>query len=336
MEQMCANLPEKFVERLQKLYTPEELEKVFHAMSVRPLPSFRVNTLKTTPDVLIADLKKLGITLEPVSWYSDAFIVTNKTIRELTETEQYKQGLFYIQNLSSMVPALVLDPKADETILDLTAAPGSKTTQIASLMQNQGKIVANDLSRPRLYKLRANLASYGVINTQIANVPGQTFWKQYPEQFDKTLVDVPCTMEGRIRCDDPDTYTDWSPRKIKDLATRQQYLLRSAVAATKVGGTIVYSTCTLSPEENEGVIDWILKKEGDAIRVEPVEISGLAAGHGIAEWAKPYNSQVQNSLRMFPSDRMEGFFVAKIKKIASTIPTVPSVLPTKRKHRSRK
>lgn len=329
MENMCLHLPEKFLERLQRLYTAKELEKVFEAMSSRPLPSFRTNTLKTTSESLQQSLEQQGFQLESVVWFPDAFIVHNKSIRDLTETEEYKQGLLYIQNLSSMVPALVLDPQESDTVLDLTAAPGSKTTLLAALVQNQGKIVANDLSRPRLYKLQANLKMYGVTNTQIANVPGQAFWKKYPEQFDKTLVDVPCTMEGRIRCDDPDSYKDWSPRKVKDLAVRQQYLLRSAVAATKVGGTIVYSTCTLSPEENEGVIDWILKKEGGAISVESVSLKGLSAGYGISEWSKAYNPQVKNALRMFPSTSMEGFFVAKLKKHASTIPAVP-LMPRKK------
>lgn len=330
MDNMCQNLPEKFVERLQKLYSSEEIDAVFASMQTKPLPSFRTNTLRTTTSVLQKELERQGFILEQVSWFSDAFIVVNKSIRELTETEEYKQGLFYIQNLSSMLPALVLDPKPEETVLDLTAAPGSKTTQMAAMMQNKGKIIANDLSRPRLYKLRANLVSYGVTNTIVSNIPGQTFWKKYPEQFDKTLVDVPCTMEGRIRCDDPDSYKDWSPHKVKDLSVRQQYLLRSAIASTKVGGTIVYSTCTLSPEENEGVIDWILKKEGEAVTVESITIPGLSSGHGITQWSKSYNPQVQNTLRMLPSTRMEGFFVAKLHKHASTIQTA-SAFPRRRR-----
>jgi len=316
------DLPEKFLERLKRLFEPKTLEDVLKAMQTKPLPSFRTNTLKITTDVLEEALKRQNFDIEQVSWYKDAFILKNKSVRELTETEAYKQGQIYIQNLSSMIPSLVLDPKPDEQILDLCAAPGSKTTQIAALMQNQGEIIANDLSRQRLYKLTANLTMYGVTNTTTLNLPGQTLWKKYPEYFDKTLVDVPCTMEGRIRFDDPDTYKDWKLGKIKELAPKQQYLLRSAISATKPGGLIVYSTCTLAPEENEGVIDWILKKEGDAIQVEKIQIKNLDLKEGLTKWNKTFHPQTSLTSRIFPSQQMEGFFIAKIRKIKSTYSTI--------------
>lgn len=316
---MNKELPEQFIKRLQQMYTPAEFAQVIRAMSHLPQTTFRANTLRIMADALQKQLEQEGFTMESIPWYTDAFVLTNKSLRELTETQSYAQGLLYIQNLSSMIPALVLDPKPDEMVLDLTAAPGSKTTQIATLMNNTGKIVANDISRPRLYKLHANLKMYGVTNTIVANIPGQTLWEKYPEQFDKTIVDAPCTMEGRIRPAEPKTYKDWSVKKIRDLAIRQQYLLRSAVSATKVGGTIVYSTCTLSPEENEGVINWLLKKEGDAIRIEPIEIPGLVMQQGITFWNKDFNPEVSKTRRIFPTESFEGFFVAKITKLKSTL-----------------
>src|SRR6202035_4766795 len=123
----------------------------------------------------------------------------------------------------------------------------------------------------RLFKLKENFKTMGVINAKVLNLPGESFWKQLPEYFDKTLVDVPCSMEGRIRCDDPKSYKDWSTKKIKQLSKLQKYLLRSAVSATKVGGTIVYSTCTLAPEENEEVIEWVVNKTPDALIVEKID-----------------------------------------------------------------
>jgi len=313
------DLPEKFLERLQKLYSEKELEQILLSLQTKPLPSFRTNTLKTTTKELEQTLKKQNFLIEQIPWYQDAFILKNKSTRELTETEEYKQGHIYIQNLSSMIPALVLHPKPDEKILDLCAAPGSKTTQIAALMQNHGELFANDLSRQRLYRLKANTEMYGA-KTTILNMPGQTLWKKYPEYFDKTLVDAPCSMEGRIRLDDPDSYKDWSLKKIKDLEVKQKYLLRSAITATKVGGTIVYSTCTLAPEENEGVIDWILAKEGDAIELEKIEIPNLDLKPGLTKWTKPFHSLLNLSSRVSPSEVMEGFFIAKMKKLRSTIP----------------
>ncbi|HSA84374.1 MAG TPA: RsmB/NOP family class I SAM-dependent RNA methyltransferase [Patescibacteria group bacterium] len=313
------NLPEKFVERLKRLYTKEDLEQILIAIQTKPLPSFRTNTLKTTTEELKKNLEKKGFICEQVEWYEDAFILTNKSVRELTETDEYKNGEIYIQNLSSMIPTLVLDPKPEEKVLDLCAAPGSKTTQIAALMNNHGEIIANDLSRQRLYKLKTNLETYGVTNARISNLAGQTIWKHYPEYFDKTLVDVPCSMEGRIRLDDPESYKDWKLGKIKALERTQQYLLRSAISATKIGGTIIYSTCTLSPEENEGVIDWILKKCANEIEVEKVEITDLPLQPGITQWNKTFNAAVSLTFRINPSAQMEGFFVTKIKKVKSTL-----------------
>lgn len=316
---MTINLPEKFLERLQRLYSEKELEQVLDALQTKPLPSFRTNTIKTTTEKLEKGLSEKKFEIENVSWYKDAFILKNKSVRELTETEAYKKGELYIQNLSSMIPALVLDPKPDEKILDLCAAPGSKTTQIAALIQNSGEIVANDLSRQRLYKLKANLAMYGITNTTVTNLPGQMVWEKYPEYFDKTLVDVPCSMEGRIRLDDPETYADWKLGKIKALERTQQYLLRAAISATKVGGVIVYSTCTLAPEENEGVIDWTLKKCGNAIQIEKIALPNITLEAGIEKWNKPFNSLINRTARIRPSEDMEGFFIAKIRKVASTI-----------------
>lgn len=245
----------------------------------------------------------------------------NKSIRELTETEEYKNGFLYIQNLSSMIPSLVLDPQPEEKILDITAAPGSKTTQIAALMQNTGELTANDISFKRLFKLKENLSKMGVINTKVLNLPGESFWKNLPEYFDRTLVDVPCSMEGRIRCDDPKTYQDWSTKKIKQLSKLQKYLLRSAVAATKVGGIIVYSTCTLAPEENEEVIEWVVNKSPEALVVEKITLPNITFENGLTSWRKKQLKRTQNCARIFPSREMEGFFIAKIKKLASTLPS---------------
>ncbi|HSW89144.1 MAG TPA: RsmB/NOP family class I SAM-dependent RNA methyltransferase, partial [Candidatus Saccharimonadales bacterium] len=238
----------------------------------------------------------------------------------LMETPLYKEGLLYIQSLSSMIPALVLNPHPKELVLDLAAAPGSKTTQMATMMRNTGILVANDISRARMYKLKANVANQSVTNTTFLNLPGQFIWKKYPEYFDRTLVDAPCSLEGRINCYDPKSYQDWSPKKVDLLSQKERFLLRSAISATKPGGIIVYSTCTLSPEENEEVIDWILKKEGDAIDIEPIEIKGLKSDEPIMQWRKQtFNPRIKNTLRIFPSSTMEGFFVAKIRKLKSTI-----------------
>jgi 16S rRNA (cytosine1407-C5)-methyltransferase len=218
-----------------------------------------------------------------------------------------------------MIPALVLNPQPHEKILDLCSAPGSKTTQIAALMKNTGELTANDLSYKRLFKLKENLKHMEVTNAKVLNLPGESFWKNLPEYFDRSLVDVPCSMEGRIRVNEPKTYQDWSPKKIKQLSKLQKYLLRSAISATKVGGTIVYSSCTLSPEENEEVIEWVVSKTPAALSVEPIHLPNVKLKNGLETWKKKQFNFTKNCARIIPSAKMEGFFIAKIYKVASTL-----------------
>jgi 16S rRNA (cytosine1407-C5)-methyltransferase len=203
---------------------------------------------------------------------------------------------------------------------DRAAAPGSKTTHIAMLMKNSGEIAANDVSRERIYKLQSNIERYGITNIEITNQPGETLWKKYPEYFDRVLLDAPCSMEGRFDTRDTTTFEDWSLKKIKKLAKQQCWLLRSAVSATKVGGTIIYSSCTLAPEENEAVIQWLLEKEKNTVKLENIDIPYVDAIDGLTQWQnKDFNSSLIKTKRILPTKEMEGFFIAKIKKVKSNV-----------------
>lgn len=315
-------LPEKFLEKLDTFVPNERKAEVLKSFLVRKPSTFRTNTLKITADALEQKLLAIGIEAERVPWYKDAFILKNVVQRVLTETDLYKNGYLYVQSLSSMIPPLVLNPKPNERVLDLTAAPGSKTTQMAMLMQNTGEILANDKSRIRMFKLEANIAMQGVTNTKTSYLPGEFLWKRYPEYFDRVLIDVPCSMEGRFFIENDKSYKDWTPGKVKQLSEMQKWLLRSAISATTVGGTIVYSTCTLSPEENEEVINWILKKEGDSLEVEEIHIPGLPADAGLTNFKqRVFDPRLKKALRIYPTYTMEGFFVTKLKKLHTTVPT---------------
>lgn len=296
------NIPEDFIKRItshRPTITRNNISQVFCKKHL----SIRINTLKSTTVDVIKQLDSLTILYEKVSWYNDALVLPTATSKQITETSLYKEGRIYIQSLSSMIPALVLNPQRGEKILDMAAAPGSKTTQMAMMMENIGEIVANDIDSNRIYRLKSVLLAQGVTNTITTLLPGQSFWTKYPEYFDKVLLDAPCSMEGKFDVADPKTYTHWSLKKVKNLSKLQRWMLRSAVSATKIGGTIVYSTCTLSPEENEGVIDWILEKEKSNIIVETISIDKLPLVNGY----------------ILPSETMEGFFIAKLKKIKSNI-----------------
>ena len=296
MSQTWRNLPKDFLKRLESIIPSDKLHTILEAYTLSRPTTLRVNTLKTTVDQLTQLFDQQQILYEPSTISPISFIIKSDK-RKLIDLDAYTDGLFYIQSLSSMLPVIALDPKPNEKILDIAAAPGSKTTQIAALMNNTGKIIANDNSRIRGYKLQANLKTQGVTNTSVIISAGQTLWQQYPEYFDRSLVDAPCSMEGTFVTSKPKTYEYWSVKAIKELVQRQKWLLRSAVSATKPGGTIVYSTCTLEPEENEKIIEWILKKE-----------------QGKLEFV--------NQKTMYPSEFMEGFFIAKLKKTHSTIPKI--------------
>ncbi|MBI4973222.1 RsmB/NOP family class I SAM-dependent RNA methyltransferase [Candidatus Roizmanbacteria bacterium] len=296
------SIPEVFIKRITSRYSTITKDTITYIFCKKPV-SIRVNTIKTMVQNVTKQLDDLAIPYEKISWYQDAFLLPTATSKKITETHLYKDGKIYIQSLSSMLPALVLNPQSGERVLDMSAAPGSKTTQMAMMMKNEGEILANDIDSNRIYRLKSVLANQGVTNTITSRFPGQSLWTKYPEYFDKVLLDAPCSMEGKFDATDPKTYSHWSLKKVRNLSKLQRWMLRSAVSATKVGGTIVYSTCTLSPEENEEVIDWILEKEKDNIIFEKIELQNLSLTNGY----------------VLPSSTIEGFFVAKLKKIKSNI-----------------
>lgn len=294
-------MPEKFLERLKAAVGPSlflQIEKTF----VERLTSFRVNTIKATKQEIKNALDDAGFKVKDVPWCADAFILMNKSKRELMELPAYTEGKIYIQSLASMVPPLALDPKPGEKVLDLTAAPGSKTSQIAALMENVGELVANDNNKPRFFKLKHNLELLGVVAT-LRMEDGSRLCGEFPEYFDKILLDAPCSAEARFIEGEPKTYGYWSERKIKEMAYKQRKLLFSAWYALKPGGTLVYSTCTFAPEENEKQIERLLKRFSDAETL-PIDLPGL----------KILSTTVPHAICLLPTNEVEGFFVAKLHK----------------------
>lgn len=315
MSRPSAVLPEAFLERLRRIVPAGQWTAVIRSFEEKPPTTFRVNTLKAHVDSVREALAAAGFQTQRVSWYKEALILRSGRLRELQETDVYKQGLIYVQSLSSMLPALILDPKSGEAVLDLTAAPGSKTTQIACLMQGKGQLVANDNNKVRFFKLRANLALQGVSNAETTMRYGEAFGREHPDSFDRVLADVPCSAEGRFDAHEPKSYRFWKPTKVKEMAHKQKGLLASAIHALRPGGVLVYSTCTFAPEENEGVIDWALNKFSDAVSLEPVALGFSNHMPGIAAWDKgEFDRRIALTRRILPTEDMEGFFIAKLRK----------------------
>ena len=307
-------LPSEFIERVKSIFPPSYHRKVLKAFTIRRPTTFRVNTLKSSFEEVKETLKKEGFKFINPSYPPLSFILVEGTLRELEKTSLYKEGKIYVQTLSSMLPPLVLAPEPGERILDLCAAPGSKTTQMSAMMENEGEIVAVEKIKIRFYKLKANLERQGVKNVKPILRDGTFLPKNFRYSFDRVLVDAPCSGEGSFTIHDPRTYAYWGKRKIKEMVRKQKRLLLSGILALKPGGVLVYSTCTLSPEENEGVLDWVLKRVGNQVEIEKIEIPAETLP-GLGEWeGKTFSPEVKKAIRIPPSLHWEGFFIAKIRK----------------------
>lgn len=318
-----AKLPEGFIERLHEMWEPSFAEVIANTFKERPT-TFRVNTLKATREEVLKNLNQLEFIVSKVDWNNDAFILENRSKRELTELPIYKEGKIYIQSLASMLPPLLLQPKPGEAVLDLTAAPGSKTSQIAALMEGRGELIANDNSKERFFKLKRNLESLGVttsgINLLLRLEHGARIGREYPEYFDKVLLDAPCSSEARFIENNEKSFGYWKVKKLGEIAKRQRPLIKAALMSLKVGGMMVYSTCTIAPEENEMQMDWLLKKFSRYVEIIPIteQEVGVARLPAVLHWKdKTLAPEVERTYRIHPTKRIEGFFMAKIRKMHS-------------------
>jgi len=278
--------------------------------------SIRVNTLKISVKELKSRLENDWI-LEEVPWCKEGFFIEHRgegdeKRRDVGNLVEHALGYVYIQEAASMIPPIVLNPLPNELVLDMCAAPGSKTTQIAAMMQNKGIIIANDYKGIRLAPLSLNVQRMGITNCIITLTNGQGF-KKKGIMFDKILVDAPCSGTGTIG-KSLKTLRIWNPKTITKLARTQKQLIETAFNILKPGGVMVYSTCSLEPEENEGVISYLLNKFDNA-ETMPIELN-IKRSKPITEFNNElYHEDVKHCLRLWPQDNFtEGFFVCKIRK----------------------
>ncbi|MDD5216487.1 MAG: RsmB/NOP family class I SAM-dependent RNA methyltransferase [Candidatus Omnitrophica bacterium] len=315
MKSEIKSLPPEFIERLRGILPPGKFDAVANTFAGPKPTTFRVNSLKTTPGKIQETLEQHSFRIEKVPWCHGAFVLKDGDLRGLQAMDCYRNGEIYVQSLSSMIPPLVLDPQPGETILDMTAAPGSKTTQMAALMKGLGRIVANDNNRTRFFKLKANVEMQGATNVELSLRYGETFGRRQPDAYDRILLDAPCSAEGRFDTREPASFRYWKPAKVKEMARKQKVLLASGIHALKPGGVLVYSTCTFAPEENEGVLDWALGKYEEIISIEKINLPLLNVMSGIRQWRDTaFHPFVQLGVRILPDPGMEGFFFAKIRK----------------------
>ena len=290
-------IPLIFIDRVSKILPSDcDLKGCF---TPRPYKAFRINTLKSDRREVEEFLNDRDISFNSVPWCPSAFTVPISFIDQILGSTLSSPGKIYAQGLESMLAVVVLDPKPGEMVLDLCAAPGSKTTQIAALMQNEGALLANEPVRNRFFRLKSVIDLMGA-KASLASKDGRFFRSQ--QLFDRILVDAPCSSEGRFLWSEPKTFAYWSLRKVREMAHKQKGLLLNASRLLKPGGVMVYATCTFAPEENEEAIEWFLKKTGGRFQLQPINIPGILS----------YPSSVKHALRVLPSADMEGFFIAKI------------------------
>ncbi len=302
-------LPQDFIQKLYENYSPLTVDKILVGMSDTRLTTLRVNTLKYNIQELMRYFKEKNIKFERVLWYKDALVIKNANEKDIQKLDIYEKGYIYLQSLSSMVPPIILNPQENDKVLDLTAAPGSKTTQIAALMNGKGNILANELDKLRCERLKYNVSSQGANIVQVVNGRGEKLGEQYKEEFDKVLLDTPCSGEGRFYAGNVQTYKTWSLKTVNDLTKIQRKLFKSAYDALKPNGTLVYSTCTINKEENEYILDWALKN----LNIKLVDIN-LEIKDAIPAFNEGMDKNINKAIRILPSKNMEGFFVSKFVK----------------------
>ena len=313
MNENIHKLPQEFLHKIRKVY-PNNFERLLKTLLKRKPGSFRVNYLKIDLDGLRKRLFSERIRFRELDFPSGSFVLKGK-LRDFQRSSIYQEGFVFVQNISSQIVPIILDPENGESILDLCAAPGAKTTQILSLAP-KACVTAIEKVRTRYYKLMSNLKAQGITTDKPIILDCLWVRKKFPEKFDKILLDAPCSCEARFSADDVKSFRYWKLRKVKEMAHKQKKLLAAAVYALKPQGELIYSTCTFSPEENEEAVQWILNKFDGEIKLLPFELPIPNAVRGLKGWkATRFCESMKYTRRIIPDEFMEGFFIAKFKKL---------------------
>lgn len=286
---------------------PERLKERLTAIGI-PLSIYETRARKCIRILQDCDLSELG-ELTAVPWFKDAFFCENP---EPGKTKAFADGCIAVQDAASIVPVVALNPKPKEDVLDACAAPGQKTLLINELMKGKGEIVANDINRKRYKRMKRLLD--GLANITAINENAITLRFENNEKFDKILVDAPCSGEGIVN-KPLKLFKIWKEERIEMLSERQKAILENTFSLLKKNGILVYSTCTFEPEENEIVVDNLLKKYKHA-KIEKIDIPGLNHHNGFTVWhGRKLSPNLVNCLRIYPQDNgTNGMFVAKIMK----------------------
>ena len=300
---MEVNIPKFLEEMLQAQYGEKITKKIIEGYSKKRKVTLRVNTIKSNIEKVENILKENGIEYEKVPWSEEAFIIKNTREKEIQNLEIYNNGEIYLQSLSSMLPPIILNPEEGTDILDMAAAPGGKTTQMAAIVNNKASITACEMNKLRAERLKYNVEKQGAtcVYTMVADARRlDSFFS-----FDKILLDAPCSGSGTLNTENTKLEKIFTPKLIKKSTESQIALLRKAISILKPGKEMVYSTCSILQEENEEVVKKVLM--GGKVEVVPIKFDGM-------EHLPMLPSKIQGSLCVLPNELYEGFFITKIKK----------------------
>lgn len=296
-------IPQFLYKKLQSQYGEELTKKIANGYSKQRYATLRANTIKTEANNVAKELQKAGIKFDKVNWSDNAFIIKNATESDIRNLSIYKSGEIYMQSLSSMIPAIILSPNAGENILDMTAAPGGKTTQIAALSNNQCFITACEKNKIRLDRLKYNLEKQGATSTNVMNIDARKLDDFF--SFDKVLLDAPCSGSGTLNTKDENLEKYFTKELIQRSEKTQSELLQKAINVLKPGNEMVYSTCSILQEENEENIQKYIKK--GLVEIVPINLKQY-------EEIPKLPTKIEGTMCICPDELYEGFFVAKLRK----------------------
>lgn len=318
MQNLRDRLPSEALAYFDNTFSGAELRVLYEGMRRERTSSFRVNLLRTDHVEVVNSLRREGVKFKEFSPIRFAYLLQSKE-KDLKKSDLYKDGGLYLQGLSGMLAPLWLDPQPGERVLDVAAAPGSKTTMLAGMMNNEGHIDALEPDSIRLSRLKHNCEILGVKNTQFHQTEAQKFTppdldeEGNPLLYDKILADVPCSGEGRFNLYDGPSYLRYRASDVPKFGRLQSKILRHAASLLKPGGRLVYSTCTLNSTENEDVLRGLIESGDGEFRClpPPVKRSDLDI---MPEFIEVKTKDGLHALRILPSERFEGFFTALVER----------------------
>lgn len=311
-------LPKELIDRLKEIYTKDELKIInsWFKCEARK-PSFRINTLKSTTKEILESLKENNLEVEKVKFLKNWYILLNWKEKSLWDLDIYKQWKIYMQSISSQLPIDLLDIEDFHKVLDVTAAPGWKTSQASALLKNTWEVIANDNNQIRIDKLNFTLNKQGCKNVKVIKTDARLIWEKnedYKEYFNHIIADLPCSAEWKINLNKEKSYWFWNLWVVKRNFKLQKEILNAIIPLLKTGWTLIYSTCTLSPEENEAVVHMILSNYPE-LQIDEVNIDYDKSIKWIKWfWKHVYRKDVTKCIRILPSEESEWFFVAKFIK----------------------